>query len=91
MNHILVKSGIATLRQMKRKDGTLINFNEQHAAVVIAGEDFPRPFKINLDEGQPAYPAGTYAVDASSFEVGDYDALKLSRRVKLVPITLPKP
>lgn len=90
MNHILVKTGAAVLRQMKKKDGTLINFNEQHAAVVVSGEDFPRPFKLTLDDNQPPYPAGTYTVDASSFEVGDFDALKLSRRIKLVPVTLPK-
>lgn len=88
MNCIVIKSGTATPRLIKRKDGTQMIFNEQRAAIE-SGEDFPRPFTINLQEGQAAYPAGRYLLDPASLEVGDFDALKVGRRILLMPAPAP--
>ena len=85
MNCIIIKSGIATPRAIKRKDGTQVIFNEQKAAIE-KGEDFPVPFTISLGDGQSPYPPGRYLLDVSSLEVGDFDALKVSRRIALVPV-----
>ena len=85
MNCIIIKSGTATPRAIKRKDGTQVIFNEQKAAIE-KGEDFPVPFTISLVDGQPPYPPGRYLLDVSSLEVGDFDALKVSRRIALVPV-----
>lgn len=84
MNCIVIKSGTSTPRAIKRKDGTQVIFNEQRAAIE-KGEDFPTPFTINLGDGQPPYPPGRYLLDVSSLEVGDFDALKVGRRVFLTP------
>ncbi|WP_448673332.1 single-stranded DNA-binding protein [Pseudoxanthomonas mexicana] len=88
MNCIIIKSGTATPRAIKRKDGTQVIFNEQKAAIE-KGEDFPVPFTISLGDGQPPYPPGSYLLDVSSLEVGDFDALKVSRRIALVPVPTP--
>ena len=88
MNCILIKTGTATPRAIKRKDGTQVIFNEQKAAIE-KGEDFPVPFTISLGDGQPPYPPGRYLLDVSSLEVGDFDALKVSRRIALVPVPTP--
>lgn len=85
MNCILIKSGTSTPRAIKRKDGTQVVFNEQKAAIE-KGEDFPLPFTISLGDGQPPYPPGRYLLDVSSLEVGDFDALKVGRRIALVPV-----
>lgn len=88
MNCILIKSGNSTPRAIKRKDGTQVIFNEQKAAIE-KGEDFPLPFTISLGDGQPPYPPGRYLLDVSSLEVGDFDALKVGRRIALVPVPTP--
>lgn len=88
MNSIVIKSGTATPRLIKRKDGTQMIFNEQRAAIET-GEDFPRPFTINLQDGQPPYPPGRYLLDPASLEVGDFDSLKVSRRIVLMPAPFP--
>lgn len=85
MSHIVIKSGTATPRTIKRKDGTAMVFREQRAAIE-AGEDFPRPFTINLDDDQSPYPPGNYNLDPACLEVGDFDSLKIGRRVKLLPV-----
>lgn len=86
MSHIVIKSGTAHARTIKRKDGTLMQFREQKAAIE-AGEDFPRPFTLTLDDDQAPYSPGNYNLDPSCLEVGDFDALKVGRRVKLLPIS----
>lgn len=83
--HIIIKSGVATPRAIKRKDGTQMIFTEQKAAIET-GEDFPAPFTINLQDGQPPYPPGRYLLDPACLIVGDYDALKIGRRIELVPL-----
>jgi len=85
MNCIIIKSGTATPRVIKRKDGTQVVFKEQRAAIET-GEDFPKPFTINLGDDQPPYPPGKYLLDVSSLEVGDFESLKVSRRIHLIPI-----
>lgn len=84
MNCIVIKSGTATPRLIKRKDGTQMIFNEQRAAIEL-GEDFPLPFTINLQDNQPPYPPGRYLLDPSSLEVGDFDSLRVARRINLIP------
>lgn len=85
MNCIIIKSGTATPRVIKRKDGTQVVFKEQRAAIET-GEDFPKPFTINLGDDQPPYPPGKYLLDVSSLEVGDFDSLRVGRRIYLIPI-----
>lgn len=82
--HIIIKSGVALPRAIKRKDGTQMIFTEQKAAIET-GEDFPKPFTINLQDGQPPYPPGLYLLDPVSLEVGDFDGLKVARRIVLIP------
>jgi len=85
MNCIIVKSGTAQPRAVKRKDGTPVILKEQKAAIET-DEDVPKPFTINLGDDQPPYPPGKYLLDVSSLEVGDFDSLKVGRRVHLIPI-----
>lgn len=87
MNAIIIKSANSAARTIKRKDGTSVTFIEQTGAIET-GEDFPRPFRFTLEEGQKPYQPGAYYLDSASLEVGDYDALKIGRRVKL--LSLPK-
>lgn len=82
---IVIKSGVAKPRIVKRKDGTQVLFNEQRAALEN-GEDFPQPFTISLQEGQQPFPPGRYLLDVSSLAVGDYDALRVGRRINLLPL-----
>ena len=87
--HIIIKSGVAVPRAVKRKDGTQMIFTEQKAAIET-GEDFPTPFTINLQEGQTAFPPGRYLLDPACLIVGDFDALKVGRRIELVPLPASK-
>jgi hypothetical protein len=48
-------------------------------------EPHPRPLAIRMDQGQVPYPNGHYTVHPSSFYPGDYNAMKVSPSVKLVP------
>lgn len=82
---IIIKNGNATPRKVTRKDGTAMIFTEQKAAVDV-GEDFPIPFTINLQDGQPPFPPGRYMLDPACLQVGDFDALKVGRRIELVPL-----
>lgn len=85
MNAIIVKSANSAVRSINRKDGTKIQFNEQTCAIEC-GEEFPRPFKIQLEENQKPYPPGVYQIDPSSFQVNKYDGLEFSRRITLVAV-----
>jgi len=87
MSKIIIRTAVAIPRSIRGKNnGPSFNFNEQNAAIMKDGEDFPHPFRIRLDDGQPPYPAGEYTVDGSSFVVGQYGDLQMGRRVVLVPI-----
>lgn len=88
MNVIIVKSANSAVRTIRKQDGTKVQFNEQVCAIEC-GEEFPRPFKITLDDDQKPYPPGVYYVDPVSFTVNKYDGLDMGRRVKLAPMPLP--
>lgn len=88
MNVIIVKSANSAVRTIRKQDGTKVQFNEQTCAIEN-GEEFPRPFKITLDDDQKPYAPGVYYVDPSSFVVNKYDGLEMGRRVKLTPMPAP--
>lgn len=50
------------------------------------GGRFPVEMSLSLQEGDAPYPAGKYFLDASSFEVGQYDRLGFARNLVLIPI-----
>lgn len=50
------------------------------------GGRFPVEMSLSLQEGDAPYPAGKYYLDASSFEVGQYDRLGFARNLVLIPI-----
>lgn len=90
MSKIIIRTAVSHPRSIRGKNnGPSFNFNEQNAAIMKDGEDFPHPFRIRLDDGQPPYPVGEYTVDGSSFVVGQYGDLQIGRRVVLVPIMPP--
>ncbi len=84
-NCIVIKTQAATLKKIERNGKPTLFFNEQLAAIET-GEDFPRPFKITLKEGQQPYAPGRYQLDVAFCEVGDFDALRIGRNVVLVPM-----
>lgn len=87
--HILVKSDAVHTRTIPaRGDRASISFREQRAAIE-RGEDFPQPFNIQLADDQSPYKPGRYTLDLSSLEVNEYGGLRLSRRVRLVPLAAP--
>lgn len=85
--HILIVNGNSVARQQKRKDGTTMIFNEQKAAIVKPGEDFPVPFTINLQEGQDPFPPNKYLLSCDALDVGDFNSLRVARRVRLIPLS----
>ena len=85
-NCIIIKTAAATIKKIERAGKATLFFNEQNAALEV-GTDFPKPFKITLGEGEQPYPPGRYQLDLASLDVGDYDALKVGRSIKLIPIT----
>jgi hypothetical protein len=88
MNCIIVKTVNTAVRTIPLRDGTKLQLNEQLAAI-DTGNDFPRPFKLTLEENQPPYPPGRYYIDPASYTVNKYDGLEFSRRTTLV--RLPEP
>lgn len=85
--HIVVVNGNAAPRQQKKKDGTTMIFNEQKAAIVKPGEDFPVPFTINLQDGQDPFAPGKYLLSCDALDVGDFSSLRVARRVRLIPFS----
>ncbi|MEH0691042.1 hypothetical protein H4F17_18600 [Vibrio cholerae] len=51
---------------------------EQIAYAHLGGK-FPVEMKLQLEQGQPAYVAGQYAIHPSSFVINQYGALELKR------------
>lgn len=92
MSHIIIKSDAVQSRVIPaRGDRKEITFREQKAAIED-GEDFPRPFNVQLDDDQRPYPPGVYQLNLSSVEVNEYGGLKFGRRVRLVgPLLNEKP
>lgn len=88
-SYILIKSDAVHTRTIPaRGDRASISFREQRAAIE-RGEDFPQPFNIQLADDQGPYPPGRYTLDLSCLEVNEYGGLRLSRRVRLVPLATP--
>ncbi|MBT0723103.1 DNA-binding protein [Rosenbergiella sp. S61] len=56
----------------------------EQSAYIFLGGDYPQMFKINLENGQPPYPAGLYSLHESSIYVGDFQKLRVGKIV-LVP------
>ena len=83
---IIVRSTAVNERHITTRDGRQMTFREQSAAL-DNGQDFPQPFKLNLEQDQPAYKAGEYTLDPSSLYVdGKYGKLAIGRP-KLILIT----
>lgn len=91
MAHIVIKRGVVVPRQFTGKDGTKYHFNEQPAALVKDGEDFPHPFSVPLGDDQPPYPPGNYTLDLSGFQVNQFNGLELKRRFSLLPVQIEAP
>lgn len=49
------------------------------------GNGFELPFRVGLGQ-RPAYPAGEYDIDPSSFALGPFGDLILKRYVDLIPL-----
>ena len=54
------------------------NIYEQIAYAYLGGK-FPVEMKLQLEQGQPAYVAGTYTLHPSSFTINQYGSLELKR------------
>ncbi|WP_158238446.1 MULTISPECIES: single-stranded DNA-binding protein [Luteimonas] len=85
--HLVIVNGRAAPRTVKKKDGTSMIFNEQRAAIVKPDRDFPEPFTINLQEGQDPFPPGKYLLSCEALDVGDFDSLRVARRIRLIPFS----
>lgn len=85
LNAIVIKTAAAKIRKIERPGKATLIFNEQTAAIE-SDDDFPKPFKFRLAEDAQPYPPGRYLVDASSFDVGDFDTIKFGRTLKLIPV-----
>lgn len=85
---VIVSDAVHTRTIPARGDRAAIQFREQRAAIE-RGEDFPKPFNIQLADDQPAYKPGRYLLDMASLEVNEYESLRVGRRVKLVPLPAP--
>lgn len=84
-NCIVIKTQAATIKKIERAGKPTLIFNEQSAAIET-GDDFPKPFKLTLGDGEQPYPPGRYMLDVASLDVGDFQALKVGRSVKLIPL-----
>ena len=72
-------------KKIPAKEGRAeMTFRLQKAAI-LRPNDFPQPFKLNLEDGQEPYAPGTYDVCESSVTADEYGSLGFSRRIKLNP------
>lgn len=86
---VLVKSEAVTVRNGTGKNGKAFSFREQHAALDKGG-DFAEPFRLRLDQQQPAYKPGLYTFSPESYRVGQYGDVEI-RFASLVPFDVVKP
>lgn len=84
-NCIVIKTQAAKIKKIERNGKPTLFFNEQQAAIEN-GEDFPKPFMLTLNEGEQPYPPGRYMLETSSLDVGDFQALKVGRGVRLISL-----
>ncbi|MDF2185444.1 single-stranded DNA-binding protein [Grimontia hollisae] len=61
-----------------RDDKPERHIREQIAYAYLGGK-FPVQMKLQIEEGQPHYAAGTYTVHSSSFTVNQFGGLELKR------------
>lgn len=93
MIRIEIKAGTANKRSgTSVKSGKPWEIVEQEAWAFLfdqSGNPAPYPSKIviQLENGQPPYPAGNYTLADQCFYVGDFGRLTVGR-VKLVPVTV---
>jgi len=66
-------------RTIPGKDGKAPRTIYEQTAYAYLGGKFPVEMKLSLDEGQPAYVAGEYAVHSSSYVVNNFGGLELKR------------
>ncbi len=75
-------------------DERVLPANEKRGALTLRsqvafahlGGRFPVEMSLSIQDGASAYPAGKYHLDASSFEVGQYNRLGFARDLTLIPI-----
>lgn len=84
-NCIVIKTQAATIKKIERNGKPTLFFNEQSAGIET-GDDFAKPFKLTLGEGEQPYAPGRYLLDPCSLDVGDFQSLKVGRNVKLILI-----
>lgn len=86
---IIIKSEVVNTNSGTSRNGKSYSIREQNAALDNGG-DFPHPFRIQLEDKQPAYAPGEYQLDPQSIYVGDFQRLSIGR-VKLLPVQVRKP
>lgn len=72
------------VREGKNAKGNDYRLCTQVVYVHLEGK-FPVKSKVPIHDGEIHYPAGKYELSLSSFAVGDFDALTISRDVRLAP------
>lgn len=50
------------------------------------GGKFPKEFKIKMQDGQPAWPAGKYTLSVNSLVISPYGDLEVGREMLLLPV-----
>ncbi|MBF9000482.1 single-stranded DNA-binding protein [Vibrio nitrifigilis] len=66
-------------RNIPAKDNRPARVICEQVAYVHLGGKFPVEMKLQLEQNQPAYTAGTYGVHPSSFSVNQFGGLELKR------------
>lgn len=66
------------------KPAFVVHFQEGWAW--IPGNKYPQRIELRLSDGNSAYKVGAYQLDPSSFRVGRFDSLELSRELHLKPL-----
>jgi hypothetical protein len=86
INAILIKDGAARERTVRGKQGKGDFTVRYQLAAIENGDDFPRPFQLELGRDRAPYAPGRYAIDSASFTTNEYDSLALRRDIELVRI-----
>ena len=77
-----VNSGeVRTKSGVSAKSGKQYSIREQEGWLFIPSEPYPQKIKLNLEDGEEAYPPGRYQISPSSFFVGKFGDLQV--RVRL--------
>lgn len=85
---ITIKVGQAEGREITLKNGNKKKIADQIGFVEMNDEVRKVRIPIDVEGGQVPYPAGRYALGASSFSVGKFHDLEINRyEMALVPLT----